>query len=159
MINFRDKINTNFEQMQKDRNWYRSDLAYARIFSVSVHTIVRYMWKPNRKVIRWPEKIQLDILEVNKMRHFYSDEIVAGKFNCSASSIITICWTRRSLWIERANKKWTYPIKIVRKKLEPIIIQLKQDNWIYKEEKPYWEIDTEVQLCNWPHPFLYQKLA
>jgi hypothetical protein len=43
IIAFRENININFEQMQKDRNLCKSDIAYARSCSVSVHTVIRYM--------------------------------------------------------------------------------------------------------------------
>jgi hypothetical protein len=84
------------------------------------------------------------------------------------------CGTRASLWLKKIynsdsiilpgkiekvikNKDNTWEIN--RRLEESAKRELKKDNWIYNVEKPYWDQTDEVQLYNWPHKFLYQKLA
>ena len=86
---------------------------------------------------------------------------IAKMYDCSLSTIHKRCGKKTVLGIPR--KKTVYKSESVatinrRLELENRVIR-KQDNWVYKVEKPYWMQNDVVIYGDNPHPFLYQKLG
>jgi hypothetical protein len=164
---FKALLITDREAMEEKRQTM-SDELFAIPYGVSSMTIVNYMWKKNTK---WqyvsPTKISIDIEKTNELRKTYSDADIAKSLKCSMASIAKYCGRRWALWLPRITErkkidKWekyqSNSVAAINRRLEATKVVRKEDRWIYKIDKPYWDESNTVQLYNWAHPALYTKI-
>lgn len=164
LTRFKESLLINREEMEGKRNLV-SDVEYGKTWWISGTTILKHMWKVDKHLYNGMPRIKMDVKATNLLRWTYRDKKIAKMLKCSNASIQKYCGTRRDNWIPHISASHIVPDVIPN--LPPAIkradvekeILLKQDNWIYKVDKPYWDTSSEVQLYNWPHPYLREKIA
>lgn len=161
---FKASILTDRPAMDSIRNTM-SDTSYGKLWGISGTTVLKYMWYVDKHLYNGMPRVELDAEATNKLRWTYRDWEIARMLNCSNASIQKYCGTRRDNWIPHISISHIVPDIIptlppaLKRIHKEVTVWLNQDRWETKVDVPYWDQSDTVELYNWPHKYLYEKLG